>query len=109
VSLGGSVAGLTGAAVVAAVGAIGGVGAQRGTRVFAAACVAGVMGMFLDSVLGATVQASFRRADGRLGEEPAVGTMPARGIPWITNPVVNGLATLAGAILAALFYWVVNG
>ena len=54
VSLAGSLAGLGGAAVVAAIGA------QGNGRVFAAACFAGGVAMFLDSLLGATLQALFQ-------------------------------------------------
>lgn len=81
VSLIGSFAGLTGAAVIAAVGA-------RGNgRVFTVAWIAGVLAMFLDSLLGAMIQASFRRPDGSLREEPGAGAVPIRDspgsrIPW---------------------------
>ncbi len=100
VSLAGSLAGLAGAAVVAAIGA------QGNGRVFVAACLAGVLAMFLDSLLGATVQALFQQPDGTVGEEPGVDATLVRGIAWITNPVVNVLATLAGAVVGgALASW----
>jgi uncharacterized protein (TIGR00297 family) len=90
----GSLAGVAGAAVIAAAGA-------TDARVFAAAWGAGVAGMVLDSLLGATIQATFRRPDGAIVEDPA-GATPVRGIAWITNPVVNVFATAAGALLAVL-------
>ncbi len=96
VSLTGSLAGLVGAAVIAAVGA------RWSSRVFLAATAAGMLAMFLDSLLGATVQASFRRSDGTLTEEPGDGVVLVRGIAWMTNPVVNSLATLAGALVAGV-------
>ncbi len=96
VSLAGSLAGLAGAAVIAAVVA------QEISRVFLPATAAGVLGMFLDSLLGATVQASFRRTDGTLTEEPGAGAVLVRGIGWMTNPVVNFIATLAGALVAGV-------
>ncbi len=100
VSLVGCLAGVAGAVLIAAIGARG------NTRVFTASWIAGVIAMFVDSLLGATLQASFRRPDGAVVEEPGGGAMPIRGIAWITNPVVNLLATFAGALVAAaLAYW----
>jgi uncharacterized membrane protein len=96
VSLAGSLAGLAGAAVITAVGA------QGSARVFVAAVAAGALAMFLDSLLGATVQASFRRSDGTLTEEPGGGVVLVRGIAWLTNPAVNFVATLAGALVAGI-------
>jgi uncharacterized protein (TIGR00297 family) len=52
---------------------------------------AGVGGMLLDSLLGATVQGAF-------GDEPV---QPARGYGWLNNDAVNLAATLSGAALAA--------
>ena len=96
----GSLAGVAGAVLIAAIGS------QGDTRVFTASWIAGVIAMFADSLLGATVQASFRRPDGTVTEEPGGGATPIRGITWITNPVVNLLATLIGALAAAaLAYW----
>jgi len=98
ISPAGCVAAAAGAALVA------GVGASGDWRVFTAAWTAGVLGMFLDSLLGATVQASFVRLDGSVGEDREPGARLVRGVAWITNPVVNLLATLAGACIAALIY-----
>lgn len=96
----GSLAGVAGAVLIAAIGS------QGDTRVFTASWIAGVIAMFADSLLGATVQASFRRPDGTVTEEPGGGATPIRGIAWITNPLVNLLATLVGALAAAaLAYW----
>ncbi len=98
ISPAGCLAAVAGAALVA------GVGAQGDGWAFTAAWIAGVLAMFLDSVLGATVQASFVRRDGSVGEDREPGARLARGVAWITNPVVNLFATLAGALLAALIY-----
>jgi uncharacterized membrane protein len=70
----------------------------------------GISGMLLDSLLGATLQGRFHcpacgiateRRRHRCGV-PAVST---GGIAWISNDVVNGLATLAataaGCVAAA--------
>lgn len=96
VSLAGTLAGLAGAAVIAAVGAHG------SARVLIAAATAGMLAMLLDSLLGATVQASFRRPDGTITEEPGGSMVLVRGIAWITNPAVNFFATLAGALVAGV-------
>jgi uncharacterized protein (TIGR00297 family) len=53
--------------------------------------LAGVGGMFLDSLLGATIQGSFEH-------EPV---QPARGYAWLDNDAVNLAATLSGAAVAA--------
>jgi len=100
ITLAGSLAGVAGAVLVAAIGS------QLRPRELIAASIAGVAGMLLDSVLGATVQASFRRPDGSTTEEPDRGARLTRGVGWITNSVVNLLATLAGAVVAgALASW----
>jgi uncharacterized protein (TIGR00297 family) len=57
----------------------------------AAVAVAGVVGMLVDSLLGATLQGSF-------GDEPV---QPKRGYAWLDNDTVNLAATLAGAGIAA--------
>ncbi|MGQ0570808.1 MAG: DUF92 domain-containing protein [Armatimonadota bacterium] len=93
----GTKSGIAGAAMIAAFGVI---DAQGSARVFVTVLVAGVLSMLLDSLLGATVQASFRRPDGGMTEEPERGTALERGIAWMTNPMVNLIATLAGAIIA---------
>ena len=98
ISPAGCLAAVAGAALVA------GVGAWGDGRAFTAASIAGVLAMFLDSALGATVQASFVRPDGSSGEDRAPGYRLVRGVAWITNPVVNLFATLAGALVAALIY-----
>jgi uncharacterized protein (TIGR00297 family) len=70
----------------------------------AVAGVAGTLGAFVDSALGATVQAGYRcPACGQAVETPvhAPCGRPAilvRGWPWVDNDVVNALATTAGAL-----------
>lgn len=53
--------------------------------------LAGVAGMLVDSLLGATVQGSFE-------DEPV---QPTRGYAWLDNDGVNLATTLAGAGIAA--------
>lgn len=100
-TLAGTLAGIAGAVFVAAVGA------GRDPRLFTAAWIAGALGMLVDSLLGATLQAGFRRPDGALTEMPEPGTAPVRGIRWMTNATVNALATLLGAAAAAVLSRVV--
>lgn len=95
VSLVGTLAGVAGAILIAASGA------QGQAHTFTAAWIAGVLAMFFDSLLGATLQASFRRPNGGITEEPGGGAVLVRGVPWLTNHVVNLFATLAGAAGAA--------
>ena len=74
-----------------------------------AAFLAGVFGMTLDSVLGATLQA--RRLCPACGAETeqkvhycGTPTRVIRGAPWMENDAVNALATLAGAIAAGILF-----
>lgn len=66
----------------------------------------GIFGTLLDSALGAAAQARYRRSDGTLTERPADGSgVPhalARGVPWITNDVVNLATTMTVAGIAIL-------
>jgi uncharacterized protein (TIGR00297 family) len=71
-----------------------------------ATLLSGVAGAFADSLLGATVQASYRcptceqlteRAIHRCGSP----TRPVSGFRWITNDVVNLAAALLGAVVGA--------
>ncbi len=93
VTLAGSLAGVAGAVLIAAVGA-------TDARTFTSAWIAGVLAMCVDSAIGATIQGRFRRPNGSIVEDPT-GAEPVYGIRWVTNPVVNVLATAAGAVLAA--------
>ncbi len=111
ITLLGTTAGVAGAALVTGVGLAGvglpGAGLSGMSRVggpafFAAITAAGTAAMLLDSLLGATLQATFRRADGSVTEDPGEGTTLIRGIAWLTNPVVNLVATTAGAVAAGL-------
>jgi uncharacterized protein (TIGR00297 family) len=75
----------------------------RGAGVVA---IAGVAGMFVDSVLGATLQARFGCPScGRVTERPGRCHEPlrhVRGWRWLDNDAVNLLGSLAGALLASV-------
>ena len=104
VSLPGTLAALTGAAVVAAAALLW--PELRAGTVLVAVTLAGLTGSLLDSLLGATVQVQYRcRACGKLTERRShcegAETQRARGLPWMNNDAVNALATVAGALAAA--------
>lgn len=97
----GTLAGLAGAL------SVGSLAALLGMAPLAAVAAGGMSGMFLDSVLGAAVQASFRcPACGARGESPRCPCghrrLTAAGITWMDNDVVNFAATLSGALVALI-------
>lgn len=98
VSAPGLAATLAGAAFVAAVAWAAG----WPQRTAAAALVGGVAGSIADSIFGATIQARRRCPACRTGTERIVHdcgerTLPAGGMSWADNDVVNVLATIVGA------------
>jgi uncharacterized membrane protein len=59
----------------------------------------GFAASFVDSVIGATVQARYRdEATGAITERAEAGTL-VRGRAWLTNDRVNAVCTLVGALL----------
>jgi uncharacterized membrane protein len=65
----------------------------------------GVAAAFVDTALGATVQARYRLPDGSLTERAEAGGVPlslAAGVPGVGNDAVNWGCTTAGAIGGAL-------
>lgn len=54
----------------------------------------GLVGSLIDSLLGATVQAQYRDPSGIITEK--VGAMRIRGVAWMTNDIVNLLASIVG-------------
>ncbi len=73
---------------------------------FIAVCWAGFLGSFIDSILGASIQALYRHpVTGELTERTkveGVKTLKVRGLGWINNDVVNFLASLGGVVCAWL-------
>jgi uncharacterized protein (TIGR00297 family) len=80
-----------GAAGAAIIGIVAWVLGPRELRLAGVVVLAGVIGMLVDSVLGATVQGNF----------PNEPVQPTRGYAWLDNDAVNLAGTLAGAVAAA--------
>lgn len=74
-----------------------------------AALAGGVLGSLTDSLLGASVQASYRcpkcdkPTESRVHRCGATATL-VRGIKWVNNDVVNALATGAGALTGGVVW-----
>jgi uncharacterized protein (TIGR00297 family) len=112
VSITGSVATLAGALVVALVGKI---FTPELSWLVAAGGVslAGFAGAFLDSLLGATVQAIYydpsrqKETERRIFMENGQPARPVRGWEWMNNDVVNFLSSIFGAAVSVGFYLLV--
>jgi uncharacterized protein (TIGR00297 family) len=100
----GTAGGMAGALALAAISAL--VAPVLGWRGAAAAAVGGTVGMLVDSLLGATVQARFAcpvcgMATERAAGEGCHGSVElVRGVGWLDNDAVNLAGSLAGALLA---------
>lgn len=74
------------------------------TPVALAGAIGGIAGSLADSLLGATLQARRRTADGTLTERAqdmhGQPTMHATGLRWIDNDIVNFACTATGALVA---------
>ena len=71
------------------------------------ATISGIMGSLFDSLLGATVQATYycphcKKETERRIHNCGTPTTFLRGIPWVDNDVVNFAATLFGSIVAVM-------
>lgn len=103
----GTAAGVAGAGAVALAAVI--LGAPMPARW--AALLGGTVGMFVDSVLGATLQAAYRCERCGMDTERALhdcghAAVLRRGRPWLTNDVVNFTGSGSGAAVGALTAWV---
>lgn len=105
VTVAGSIGALVGAASVGGLAALG----AGMPALFPLALTVGMLGMLGDSLLGATLQGRFRCDSCDAETERAVhrcgrASRLTGGLPWMTNDVVNALAT-AGAALAGYAAW----
>ncbi|MFQ6010681.1 MAG: TIGR00297 family protein [Nitrososphaerales archaeon] len=75
------------------------------TQVLFIAIVAGVVGTFVDSILGASVQGLyFSKDQNRYTEIRSPDSKPVKGFRCIDNNVVNVLGTLVGATTATILF-----
>jgi uncharacterized protein (TIGR00297 family) len=113
----GSAAGAAGALclglLAAGVTALPGLGANGYARPMAAvgaALLGGLAGSLADSLLGATVQASYRcPACDKVTESRVhrcgTATEIVKGLPWVNNDLVNLVATAVGALAGGIVGW----
>jgi len=111
----GTVAGIAGGLAIAGISALVAPGAGFAAEAGAAwhglgvVAAAGVVGMLVDSLLGATLQACYAcPACGVVTERPGSCHGPValvRGVRWLDNDGVNLAGSLAGALAAAMGSW----
>lgn len=104
ISVQGTLGGAVGAALL---GLVGGLLIMRplylGTLYMIVAVAAwGMAGMLADSLLGGTLQARYRGAQGQLQDQATGDGRPAKGIAWMTNDRVNLLSNALITGLAVL-------
>lgn len=105
ITLAGSLGGVAGAAAMAGTVLI--IGWPRGA--VSAALLAGVLGMIVDSVLGATLQCHRYCPGCGTETEQRVhhcgrATDMIRGVRWMDNDTVNTFATFSGAVIAGIIF-----
>jgi len=98
----GTFGGFLGAALMAVAAAAVGMGLETGVAV----AIAGTMGMLVDSLLGATIQAVYRcdtcgrELETRVHEDCEGTLQRTRGLEWIQNDAVNFIAAGLGGLVA---------
>lgn len=109
ISLGGSLAALGGAGLVALLAAL--FSGPAAGMILLAATLGGVSGSFFDSWLGATIQAIYwcpacgKETERHPQHTCGSATSHYRGWLWLDNDWVNGLASLTGALVALIIGW----
>jgi uncharacterized protein (TIGR00297 family) len=106
VTIRGTLGGVAGALSIGLVGW----GATRDLRLFVLSVAVGTLGMFLDSLAGATVQGRFHCPECDLPTERprhrcGAATVRSGGIAWLTNDGVNALST---TLATAIGWWIVT-
>jgi uncharacterized protein (TIGR00297 family) len=92
-----------------AVGVIGGVWNADAARLIVLGLLAGLSGSVFDSLLGASIQRTYRCPTCGVRTERTVHdcgtvTLPVHGFAFVNNDTVNGLTTLFGAVAGAMLF-----
>lgn len=98
-----------GAAFIALVAYFSGIGDRHGALLAAAGAIGGFMGALSDSLLGATIQASYycprcHKETEKRRHVCGADTTLARGYAWLGNDLVNLFASTAGGIISWLIF-----
>jgi uncharacterized membrane protein len=103
VSLGGTLGGLLGAVCLSSLGMFFFKSDVPLKVVFFPVAIAGFIGMLLDSVLGALVQARYQDPEtGAITDVPVPGARLYSGVPWITNDWVN---LISNVLVSSVVLW----
>ena len=106
----GTLAAVAGAIFIGITAGVLGFGTSYGFSIVATGIIGGIVGALADSVLGATLQASYRCP--RCGQETEqrfhhrcdnTPTRHIRGLIWMNNDAVNGISAFVGGAIAAIF------
>lgn len=108
ITLYGTLAGITGSMFIATISIL----LQRSMRLdylsihlFILITLSGIAGLFIDSLLGATLQIIYRDINGEETENITLGQIKSRGIYWMNNDFVNFLSSFivaTGILLLSL-------
>ncbi|HEX7102795.1 MAG TPA: DUF92 domain-containing protein [Nitrolancea sp.] len=91
------------------IGVVGGAWNASALRLIMLGLIAGVAGSVFDSVLGASIQQTYRcptcgTFTERTTHDCGTATLPVRGLALVNNDTVNGLTTIFGAIAGAILF-----
>lgn len=71
-------------------------------RLFMLISLSGITGLLLDSILGASLQLTYKNVKGEETENPEAGVSRGRGVRWVNNDLVNFFSSLGAALLVFL-------